>query len=233
MNQSTDKITVAIDGYSSCGKSTLARDLAKTVGYRYIDSGAMYRAVTLYCLENNLFQNSELDEETLSREIDRIDIQFKHDTTAGQSYTVLNGRNAEKEIRSIAVAEHVSQVAARGFVRRALVRRQQEMGRSKGIVMDGRDVGTTVFPDAELKIFVTARPEIRAARRFAELTAKGETVSFETILKNLETRDTTDSTRKDSPLRRASGAILLDNSEMTVEEQNRWLLTIFKTRTNQ
>ncbi|MDR1561961.1 MAG: (d)CMP kinase [Dysgonamonadaceae bacterium] len=222
------KIVVAIDGHSSCGKSTIARDLAKAVNYKYIDSGAMYRAVTLYCIENGLFEGNRLDEETLKEKIQQIHITFKHNQTTGKSDTFLGDRNIEKEIRSMAVAEKVSPVAAVGFVRQALVRQQQAMGIDKGIVMDGRDIGTIVFPDAELKIFVTARPEIRAKRRQAELSAKGETITIEEVLRNLETRDLIDSTRKDGPLRKADDAITFDNSDMTIEEQNRRMQDIFK-----
>ncbi|MDR0686590.1 MAG: (d)CMP kinase [Dysgonamonadaceae bacterium] len=220
-------IIVAIDGYSSCGKSTLAGDLAKTIKYKHIDSGAMYRAVTLYCLNKGLFIGNRLDEATLREDILQIRIDFIYNET-GQSDTYLNGRNVEKEIRSMAVTNNVSPVARIDFVRAALVGQQQAMGKAKGIVMDGRDIGTIVFPDAELKIFVTARIEIRARRRHAELAAKGETVSLEEVIKNLENRDLIDSTRKDGPLRQAADAIVLDNSDMTIEEQNRWLLNIFR-----
>lgn len=226
------KIIVAIDGYSSCGKSTLARYLAKAVKYKYIDSGAMYRAVTFFCLENGLFIGNRLDEAALKEYIHQIHISFTYNETTGKSDTYLNGRNVEKEIRSMAVADSVSPVATVDFVREALVRQQQAMGKNKSIVMDGRDIGTVVFPNAELKIFVTARPEIRAQRRQAELASKGEAVSLEEVMKNLETRDLIDSTRKDGPLRQAIDAVVLDNSEMTVEEQNRWLLNIFKENAN-
>ena len=168
------KIIIAIDGFSSCGKSTMAKDLAKEIGYIYIDSGAMYRAVTLYCIENNLFDGDLIDETALEKAMPDIHIQFKLDPETKRPQTYLNGRCVEKEIRTLAVSQKVSFVAALGFVREALVRLQQEMGREKGIVMDGRDIGTTVFPDAELKIYVTASAEIRAQRRFDELQAKGE-----------------------------------------------------------
>ncbi|MDR1783157.1 MAG: (d)CMP kinase [Dysgonamonadaceae bacterium] len=222
------KIIVAIDGYSSCGKSTLAKDLAKTVKYNYIDSGAMYRAVTLYCLENGLVVGGKIDEASLKDEIDDIKITFALNETTGRSDTFLNGRNVEKEIRGMTVANLVSPVAAIGFVRAALVRLQRETGKEKGIVMDGRDIGTVVFPDAELKIFVTARPEIRAQRRLSEIESKGGTATFEEVMQNLATRDRIDSTRKDSPLRQAADAIVLDNSDMTIEEQNLWILQKFE-----
>ncbi|MDR0546271.1 MAG: (d)CMP kinase [Dysgonamonadaceae bacterium] len=224
------KIVIAIDGHSSCGKSTIAKDLAKTIGYTYIDSGAMYRAVTLYCMQNGLFQGDNLDLEGLQEEIDQIGITFVKNPETGRADTYLNGINVEKEIRSMAVADKVSPVAAVGFVREAMVRQQQAMGLVKGIVMDGRDIGTVVFPDAELKIFVTASPEIRAQRRLNELKAKGETATFEDVLQNLAKRDYIDSTRKDGPLRQADDAVVLDNSDLTIEEQNRTVLNWFEER---
>lgn len=224
------KITIAIDGYSSCGKSTMAKDLAKMLKYNYIDSGAMYRAVTLYCLRNNLFEGDSPNETALKKQIDQIHIDFRNNETTGKSDTYLNGENVEKEIRSMEVADKVSPVAAVGFVREALVRQQQEMGKNKGIVMDGRDIGTVVFPDAELKIFVTARPEVRAQRRLTELVAKGENASFEEVLQNLSKRDYIDTTRKDGPLRQAEDAVVIDNSDITIEEQNACMLTLFNER---
>ncbi|MDR0799878.1 MAG: (d)CMP kinase [Dysgonamonadaceae bacterium] len=224
------KIIVAIDGHSSCGKSTMAKTLAKSIGYTYIDSGAMYRAVTLYSLEHGFFQGDQLDLEALKKEIDLIRITFKTNETTGQSETYLNGRNVEKQIRRMEVADKVSIIAAVGFVREALVRQQQRMGEEKGIVMDGRDIGTIVFPEAELKIFVTASPEIRTQRRYDELTAKGDTVDFEEVLQNLIKRDHIDSTRKDGPLRQAKDAVIFDNSHQTIEEQNRWLLELYQQR---
>jgi len=220
------KILVAIDGYSSCGKSTMAKELARAIHYKYIDSGAMYRAVTLYCIEKGFFHNDILDEEAIKHCIGDIHISFKFNKETGNSDTYLNGENVEKQIRSMAVANKVSPVATIGFIREAMVKQQQAMGKDKGIVMDGRDIGTVVFPDAELKLFVTARPEIRAQRRLEELIAKGESVNFEDVLKNIEKRDWIDSTRKDSPLRKAPDAIVLDNSEITMEEQNAFLLRI-------
>jgi cytidylate kinase len=225
------KITIAIDGYSSCGKSTIAKYLAQTVKYNYIDSGAMYRAVTLYVLRNNLFEGGYPNEAALKKQINRIHIDFRYNEATGKSETYLNGENVEKEIRSMEVADKVSPVAAIGFVREALVRQQQEMGKNKGIVMDGRDIGTIVFPDAELKIFVTARPGIRAQRRLMELAAKGENVTFEEVLKNLVKRDLIDTTRKDGPLRQADDATIINNSDLTIEEQNAMILKLFKEKT--
>jgi len=206
----------------------MAKELAKAIAYKYIDSGAMYRAVTLYCLENGFFNKDELDIEALKNSIDDIHISFRLNKKTGNSDTCLNGVNVEKEIRNMAVADKVSLVAAVGFIREALVKQQRAMGKDKGIVMDGRDIGTVVFPDAELKLFVTARPEVRAQRRLDELIAKGEKVAFEDVLKNVEKRDFIDSTRKDSPLRQAQDAVVLDNSDMTIAEQNGLLLGIVK-----
>lgn len=220
-----NKITIAIDGYSSCGKSTMAKDLAREIGYIYIDSGAMYRAVTLYCIQQKLFgADNQINVQQLQNDIDKIKISFQLDPQTQRPQTYLNGENVEKEIRTMEVSSRVSPVAALGFVREALVRQQQEMGKSKGIVMDGRDIGTTVFPDAELKIFVTASAEVRAQRRYDELTAKGEKASFEEILANVKGRDHIDETREVSPLRKADDALLLDNSHLTIEEQKQWLL---------
>lgn len=218
------KIIIALDGYSSCGKSTMAKDLAKTIGYVYVDTGAMYRAVTLYCIQNGFYQGQELDEEALSAAIDEMHISFQFNPQTGRPDTYLNGVNVEKEIRSMEVANKVSPVSALPFVRKKMVAQQQAMGKEKGIVMDGRDVGTVIFPQAELKIFVTASPEIRAQRRLDELTAKGESISFEEVFENVVNRDRIDSTRKEGPLRQAEDAIVLDNSTMTIEEQRQWLL---------
>jgi cytidylate kinase len=226
------KIIIAIDGHSSCGKSTMAKELAKRIGYTYIDSGAMYRAVTLYCIENNLFHDGRPDMDALQKEIDNLQITFRKEES-GQFNTYLNGRNVEEQIRGMEVADKVSPVAAVGFVREALVRRQQALGQEKEIVMDGRDIGTVVFPDAELKIFVTASPLVRAQRRLAELTAKGEKASLEKVLRNIEKRDHIDSTRKDGPLRKAEDALVLDNSNLTREEQNRWMEKLFYDRTEE
>ena len=221
------KITIAIDGYSSCGKSTMAKDLAREIGYIYIDSGAMYRAVTLFCLENHLFTEEGIDREALEKRMSEINISFQLNPETQRPVTYLNGANVEERIRTMEVSSHVSPVAALGFVREAMVRLQQEMGKAKGIVMDGRDISTVVFPDAELKIFVTASAEIRAQRRYDELTAKGQEVSFEEILKNVKERDYIDQNRAVSPLRQAEDAILLDNSHLTIEEQKQWLAERF------
>lgn len=227
------KITIAIDGFSSCGKSTMAKDLAKEIGYIYIDSGAMYRAVTLYCLENSLFNSDgSVNSEELEKHINDISVSFCLNEETLKPETFLNGVNVESNIRTMEVSSRVSLVAALGFVREALVKLQQEMGKSKGIVMDGRDIGTVVFPDAELKIFVTASAEIRAKRRYDELMAKGQEVSFDEILKNVEERDRIDQTRAVSPLRKADDAIVLDNSNMTVEEQKAWLINEYQKAAN-
>ena len=218
------KITIAIDGFSSCGKSTMAKDLAREIGYIYIDSGAMYRAVTLYSIENDIFQGNDIDTERLRKEIDNIHISFQLNPETGRPDTYLNGVKVEKEIRGMEVANRVSPIAALGFVRRAMVAKQQEMGKAKGIVMDGRDIGTVVFPEAELKIYVTASPEVRAQRRLDELKAKGEVASFEEVLENVKTRDHIDMTRAESPLRKADDALELDNSHLTIAEQKAWLL---------
>lgn len=226
------KITIAIDGYSSCGKSTMAKDLAKSISYKYIDSGAMYRAVTLYCIRHHFFNGNEIDLKALEAAMPMIHISFRLNTETGKSDTYLNEENVEKEIRSMEVADKVSIVSAIGFVRKAMVDLQQAMGKEKGIVMDGRDIGTVVFPDAELKVFVTARPEVRAQRRLDELQAKGEKASFEEVLENIEKRDFIDTTRKESPLTQAKDAIVLDNSDITIEQQKQWLVDRFTERSH-
>jgi cytidylate kinase len=207
------KITIAIDGHSSCGKSTMAKDLAKEVGYIYVDTGAMYRTVTLYCMRNNLIKDGKIDEVGLKAVINDIDIDL---------------RNLDPQIRSIEVSNNVSMVATIPFVREAMVDKQREMGKNKGVVMDGRDIGTTVFPDAELKVFVTASAEVRAQRRYDELKEKGMPADYEEILKNVQERDYIDSHREVSPLRQAPDAILLDNSHMTISEQKDWLMDKFR-----
>ncbi|MCI6120087.1 MAG: (d)CMP kinase [Prevotella sp.] len=217
------KIVIAIDGHSSCGKSTMAKHLAKQLGYIYVDTGAMYRCVTLYAMENGLFSGKSLDSDALEQRIDEVDISFMRDDT-GALCAVLNGKNVEKEIRSMSVSERVSMVAKQPFVRKKLVEQQQLMGKEKGIVMDGRDIGTTVFPDAELKIFVTASAEVRAERRYKELLEKGDEADYNEILANVKERDYIDSHRAVSPLRMADDAVLLDNSFMTLDQQNQWLL---------
>ena len=218
------KITIAIDGFSSCGKSTMAKDLAKEIGYIYVDTGAMYRSVTLYALRHNLFNaDGSIWEEELKTQMKNIDISFQLNKTTGRPDTFLNGENVEKDIRSMEVSSHVSPIATLPFVRAALVAQQQRMGAGKGIVMDGRDIGTVVFPDAELKIFVTASAEVRAQRRYDELKAKGMEADFNDILKNVEERDYIDSHRATSPLRKAPDAIELDNSNLTIAQQQQWL----------
>ena len=222
------KIIVAIDGFSSCGKSTMAKSLAKAIGYNYIDSGAMYRAVTLYALQHDYFKEDVVDRESFRKAIDQIEISFHLNPANGQTDTYLNGINVENEIRSLKVASKVSQIAAIDFVRHALVEKQQMLGQSKGIVMDGRDIGTVVFPDAELKIFITASAEVRAQRRLDEMKAKGQQASFEEILDNVKQRDQMDMNRKESPLRKAPDAIELDNTFLTIHEQHDWLLKKFE-----
>ncbi len=222
------KITIAIDGFSSCGKSTMAKDLAKEIGYVYIDTGAMYRAVTLYALRKGLITSEGIDFDKLREEMDSIMITFVLDPESGRPQTYLNGECVEKEIRTMDVSSHVSPVAAQSFVRTAMVDLQRIMGEAKGVVMDGRDIGTVVFPDAELKIFVTASDEIRAKRRYDELTAKGEACDFQEIKHNIQERDRIDTTRKISPLRQADDAIVLDNSQMTIDQQKQWLLEAYQ-----
>lgn len=222
------KIIIAIDGFSSCGKSTMAKDLAKKIGYVYIDSGAMYRAVTLFCMESGLFQGKVLDEEGLKKRLEEVHITFRFNPKTGRPDTYLNGRYVEDKIRGMEVSERVSIVSALGFVRQEMVAQQQAIGQEKGIVMDGRDIGTAVFPEAEMKIFVTASAQIRALRRYDELKAKNQEASFEEILKNVQERDLLDQTRQVSPLRKADDALLLDNSQMSIEEQNQWLLDVYQ-----
>lgn len=220
-------IIIAIDGFSSSGKSTMAKALARKIGYRYIDSGAMYRAVTLWAVENGLIGSDGMADETaVAAGLSDVKIDFA--VTPDGQHTILDGRDVEKEIRTMGVSAHVSTIAAIAAVRRDLVARQQQFGREKGIVMDGRDIGTTVFPDAELKIFVNASAETRAMRRFEELKAKGEDTDYEDVLANVRHRDHIDMTRAESPLRRADDAVDLDNSHMTVQEQDEWLLARFR-----
>ena len=221
------KIIIAIDGFSSCGKSTMAKELAKRLGYIYVDSGAMYRAITLYCLEHGLITGEEVDQVALEKALPTISITFKLNRN-GLPETYLDGKNVEREIRTMAVSDKVSQVSAIPFVRKALVSLQQALGKEKGIVMDGRDIGTTVFPDAELKIFVTASPEVRALRRCEELASKGAEVSFHKVLENVKKRDYIDQHREESPLVMAKDAVLLDNSTLSIEQQNEWLYNKYR-----
>ncbi len=225
------KIIIAMDGHSSCGKSTMAKALAKAIGYTYIDTGAMYRAVTLYAMRRGFIGENGIDEESLRREMPQIKITFGHEN--GMQYTILNGENVERQIRGMEVSGNVSPISAIGFVREAMVSLQREMGRQGAVIMDGRDIGTTVFPNAELKIFVTASDEIRAQRRFDELKAKGENPVFEDVLKNVRERDYIDSHRAVSPLRKADDAIVLDNSHMTIDEQNKWLMDQYLAKTSE
>lgn len=208
----------------------MAKDLAKEIGYIYIDTGAMYRAVTLYAIRNGYFSGEQVDEDALRRALPDIHISFRLNKQTGRPDTYLNGECVEQEIRGMEVSGKVSLVAALPFVRRAMVAQQQEMGKAKGIVMDGRDIGTTVFPRAELKLFITASPEVRARRRLDELNAKGETTTYEEVLENVKKRDYLDSTREESPLRKADDAVVLDNSDMTIAEQKAWLLEVVRQR---
>lgn len=231
---SMKKITIAIDGFSSCGKSTMAKDLAKRIGYIYVDTGAMYRSVTLFALRNGLFnEDDSINVDELEKRMDEINISFKLNEETGKPDTYLNGELVEKEIRSMEVSNRVSPIAAIPFVRTAMVAQQQKMGKEKGIVMDGRDIGTVVFPDAELKVFVTASAEVRAQRRFDELKGKGMEADFDEILKNVQERDYVDSHREVSPLKQADDAIVLDNSYMTIDEQNKWLYNKYKQVVNE
>ncbi len=224
------KIIIAIDGHSSCGKSTMAKSLARLLGYVYIDSGAMYRAVTLYSLRNGWITNGKPDVQKVIGGLDNIKITFQWDNEAEKNTTFLNGENIEDEIRKLEVSQNVSPISTIAEVRQEMVKQQRENGKNKGIVMDGRDIGTVVFPDAELKIFMTASPEIRAQRRFLELKEKGLEVNFDEILANVKERDQIDSTREVSPLKQAEDALVLDNSELTRDQQLEWTLEKVKER---
>lgn len=232
------KIIIAIDGHSSCGKSTMAKQLAKQIGYVYVDTGAMYRAVTLFAMQNGMYPDEGIREEELKTAVSNgeIQISFKFNAETGRPDTYLNGVRVEEEIRNMAVSSRVSPIAALPFVRSLLTEQQQAMGEKKGIVMDGRDIGTAVFPNAELKIFVTASTKVRAQRRYDELMNKAKTeeekaaLNYEEILKNVEERDYIDSHRETAPLQKAEDAIILDNSEMTIEEQNSWLLEKYQEK---
>jgi len=224
------KIIIAIDGHSSSGKSTVAKELARLLGYIYVDSGAMYRAVTLYCMNNSLINDGDVLEEELRSQMGNINISFSMNPSSGVADTILNGVNVEHEIREIEVSNLVSPVSKIAFVREAMVELQREFGKDKGIVMDGRDIGTVVYPQAEIKIFMTASPEVRAQRRFDELSAKGSSVSFDDILNNVKNRDRIDSSRDHSPLKQADDAILLDNSNLNRAEQLDWILNFISKR---
>ena len=228
------KIVIAIDGYSSCGKSTMAKDLAREVGYIYVDTGAMYRAVTLFAMRNGVFDaEGNIDEARLKALLPDVELTFKLNSETKLPEVCLNGENVERYIRTLEVSQHVSPIAALPFVREKLVEQQQAMGKEKGIVMDGRDIGTVVFPDAELKIFVTASAEIRAQRRFKELEAKAMPANFDEILQNVEQRDYIDTHRETSPLRQADDALVLDNSHLTIADQKVWLMEKFNERTQE
>ncbi len=224
MSDTNKKIVIAIDGFSSCGKSTFAKAIARHLGYIFIDTGAMYRAVTLYALEHGAIRSGIVDEEAVTRLLDEITITFRFNPERGASDIYVNGTFVEGKIRTIEVSNCVSAVSAIAEVRRKLVAMQQEMGRKRGVVMDGRDIGTVVFPDAELKIFMTADPKVRARRRYDELTAKGDAVSLEEIEQNVRDRDYQDMHRAISPLRQADDAVVLDNSQLSVEEQMQWVM---------
>lgn len=225
------KITIAIDGFSSCGKSTMAKDLAKQLGYIYVDTGAMYRAVTLFAMQHGLFNaDGSVKTQDLQQQMSHINITFKLNKLTGRPDTYLNNELVESNIRTLEVSNHVSQIAAIPFVREAMVAQQQRLGKDKAVVMDGRDIGTVVFPEAELKVFVTASAEVRAQRRYDELKEKGMPADFNDILKNVEERDYLDSHREVSPLRKAPDAIELDNSHMTIAEQSAWLMKLVKER---
>lgn len=228
------KIVIAIDGFSSCGKSTMAKDLAREVGYIYVDTGAMYRAVTLFAMRNDVFDaEGNIDETRLKALLPDVKLTFQLNNETKLPEVCLNGENVERYIRTLEVSQHVSPIAALPFVREKLVEQQQAMGNEKGIVMDGRDIGTVVFPNAELKIFVTASAEIRAQRRFKELETKGMPADFDEILQNVEQRDYIDTHRETSPLCQADDALVLDNSHLTIAEQKVWLMEKFNERTQE
>lgn len=223
------KIIIAIDGYSSTGKSSFAKQIARKLSYIYVDTGAMYRAVTLYCIENNLIRNCELNVNKIIDNLNDIKIQFIFNNNAEKSETFLNGENVENKIRNVEVSGYVSAISAIPEVRTQMVALQREIGKNKGIVMDGRDIGTVVFPDAEIKIFMTAKPEIRAMRRYAELLQNGDNVTLQEIEKNICERDYIDTHRNTSPLKKADDAVILDNSHISVEEQMQWFEKIFQS----
>ena len=226
------KIIIAVDGFSSCGKSTFAKAIASKLGYIFIDTGAMYRAVTLYALEHGAIRSGMIDEEAVIKLLPEMSVAFRFNPERGASDIYVNGDRVEGKIRTIEVSNCVSGVSAIPIVREKLVALQQEMGRQKGVVMDGRDIGTTVFPSAEIKLFMTADPKVRAQRRYDELTAKGDKVSFDEVLENVISRDNADMNRSVSPLRKADDAIVLDNSYMTVEGQMEWFLKLFEEVTS-
>lgn len=224
------KIIIAIDGFSSTGKSTVAKELAQALKYVYVDTGAMYRAVTLFALKNGWVEEERLHTEKLIENLDKISLQFIYNPEKGFGEMYLNRQNVENEIRGMQVSKYVSKIAKISEVRKLLVRQQSEMGKEKGVVMDGRDIGTVVFPQAELKLFMTASPEIRAQRRYDELKAKGDDISFEEVLENVKMRDQIDTEREESPLRKAEDAIEIDNSNLSREEQFEKIMKLVKSR---
>ncbi|MCO6173579.1 (d)CMP kinase [Flavobacterium sp. NRK F10] len=224
------KIIIAIDGFSSTGKSTLAKQLAKELGYVYVDTGAMYRAVTYFAMQNHWVSEEHLDKEQVAQNLNKVQLRFQFNDTLGFAEMYLNGENVEKEIRTLEVSQKVSRIAEISEVRAKLVQQQQEMGQDKGIVMDGRDIGTVVFPEAELKIFMTASAETRAERRYKELLDKGQTVTYEEVLENVEQRDYIDTHREDSPLVQAEDAVVIDNSDLTREEQFAKVMELVKQK---
>ena len=224
MTTPSSPLIIAVDGHSSCGKSTVAKDIARELNIVYVDTGAMYRAVTLYALKNGIILDGHIDEQRLLSELNSIQVTFNFVAATKQNTTFLNGENIEEAIRGLEVSKHVSAISALGFVRHHLVNLQRQMAQSTGLVMDGRDIGTVVFPQAQLKIFMTAQPEIRAQRRYDELTAKGDTVRFDEILENVKLRDHLDSTRTESPLVQADDALVLDNSFLSREDQLNWIM---------
>ena len=226
MSNESKKLVIAIDGFASCGKSTIAKDLAKVLNYIYIDTGAMYRAVTLFAMRNGIINSGRIDIEKLNKLLPDVKVSFRQNQETKLNETYLNGENVEQEIRRMDVSNNVSLISTIKTVREYLVELQREMAKEGGVVMDGRDIGTVVLPDADLKIFMTASPEVRAERRFKELKGKGEKVSLEEITKNIEERDHMDTTRKESPLRQADDAIVLDNSNMTPQEQLDWIVDL-------
>ena len=227
------KIIIAIDGYSSCGKSSFAKAIAARLGYLFIDTGAMYRAVALFARQEGMIKDGKINEKELISRLNEIHLSFHYCPETQKSDIYLNGENVEKLIRSMEVSRYVSSISAIPEVRKFLVSRQQQMGMDKGVVMDGRDIGTVVFPDAELKLFMTAAPEVRAERRYKELRAQGSSVSFDEILRNIEERDRLDTERAVSPLRQAPDALLLDNSHMSIPEQMEWVMKLIKERTQE
>lgn len=230
MSEPAFKITIAIDGYSSCGKSTIAKALAAQLGYSYVDTGAMYRAVTLYCLQHGIIKDGAFVESEVVRALNEINLTFQFNPHTKTSETFLNGVNVEREIRRMEVSNMVSPISKIAMVRKRMVDLQREMGKDKGVVMDGRDIGTNVFPDAELKIFMTADPDVRVQRRLDELTAKGEFISKDDVRANLMSRDYEDTHRKENPLIKADDAVVLDNSELNREEQLEFVLRLVKER---